>query len=111
MNIPRGDWFGYREMHTLKEEYKKECGFDLFLTCFNMDRSKNFINRGEYVRDKMSLQEDLPQISDSYLIDLCNECLCYDNLSALEFLIAEVTKRNASRDDGSRILFFKENVK
>lgn len=110
MQIPRGDWFAYRKMHTLKEEYKAECGMDMFLTCFNLDRTKEFPSPAEYERDKWLMRTKLPRISDNYLIDMCNECLCYENLLALSFLMEEVTKRNAEREDGNRILFYKETA-
>lgn len=108
MKIHRGDWFEYRKSHKLKEEYKKEMALDLFDICFDMDRTKDFTNRGEFSTGKYLLTEKMPLISDNYLIDLCNECLSYDNLSALNVLIAEVAKRNAEREDGNRILFYKE---
>jgi len=108
MQIPRGDHFAYRNYHKLKEEYRQEMEMDLFLICFNIDRTKDFPNRAEYERDKMLLREKLPKISDNYLIDLCNECITYENVLALNILAEEITKRNSVRVPGNRILFYKE---
>lgn len=61
--------------------------------------------------DIFLLKERVPVISDDYLIDLCNECLDYDNVLALNILIAEIAKRNLTREPGNRILFYKEKEK
>lgn len=107
MELPYDDYRGYRDCHTLKPEYDEECGVDLFVLSNYIKLTRDYPNNhSENYKDILSFKAEI--ISDNYLVDLCNECLTYDNVYALEVLLKEITKRNSDRHLGNRILFYRE---
>ena len=107
MELPYDDYQGYRACHTLKPEYDAECGVDLFILSNYIKLVRDYPNHHcENYKAILEFKGEI--ISDNYLVDLCNECLNYDNTHALEVLIKEIIKRNSDRPDGDKILFYRE---
>lgn len=107
MELPYDDYRGYRACHTLNPQYDAECGLDLFILSNYIKLTRDYPNHHcENYKDILRFKAEI--ISDNYLVDLCNECLTYENVLALNILAEEITKRNSVRVPGNRILFYKE---
>lgn len=104
MQLTASDYENYCRVRKLRGEFAAEEEHSLIPVCW-------FIleNSDENATEKLKfiLTEKATKISDSFLIELCNDCLLYNNEKALGILLKEVVRRNSKVHYGSEILFCK----